>query len=184
HRARVRRRQEDHVAGRVRRAVRAGEVPLRAVTADRPRWAAVVVEYESGPLLGECVDALTADDSAGPVEVVVVDNGSTGGSVAAMLARHPDVAGITPHATLGYTRAYRQTDADPARPRDVDWVSGAALWFRREVLDRIGGWDERYFMFLEDVDVCRAIKDAGGGIRYEPGATVTHVVGASRRRAP
>jgi len=69
-------------------------------------------------------------------------------------------------------------------PRDVDWVSGAALWFRRSALDRVGGWDERYFMFLEDVDVCREITASGDRVRYEPGAVVTHVVGASRSRAP
>ena len=72
----------------------------------------------------------------------------------------------------------------PNVARDVDWVSGAALWFRRDALDRVGGWDERYFMFLEDVDVCRAIVAAGGRVRYVPGATVMHVVGASRSHAP
>ena len=78
------------------------------------------------------------------------------------------------HALLGrirpqnrFTRAYRQLDADPDEPRDVDWVSGAALWFRRSALDRIGGWDERFFMFLEDVDVCRSLAGAGG--RRGPG---------------
>ena len=83
-----------------------------------------------------------------------------------------------------YTRAYRQTDADTGAPRDVDWVSGAALWFRRSALDRVGGWDERYFMFLEDVDVCREITTGGNRVRYEPAARVTHMVGASRASAP
>ena len=79
---------------------------------------------------------------------------------------------------------YRQTDADTDVSRDVDWVSGAALWFRRAALDRVGGWDERYFMFLEDVDVCREItaRRRPGAVRAR--AAVTHVVGASRRRAP
>src|SRR4051812_15699266 len=44
--------------------------------------------------------------------------------------------------------------------------------------------DERYFMFLEDVDVCREITTSGDRVRYEPAAVVTHVVGASRSRAP
>ena len=69
-------------------------------------------------------------------------------------------------------------------PRDVDWVSGAALWFRRAALDRVGGWDERYFMFLEDVDVCREITAAGGRVRYEPGGGRDPRCGASRSRAP
>jgi N-acetylglucosaminyl-diphospho-decaprenol L-rhamnosyltransferase len=95
---------------------------------------------------------------------------------------HAVLGRIAPHNR--FTRAYRQTDADTGAPRDVDWVSGAALWFRRDALDRVGGWDERYFMFLEDVDVCREITTAGDRVRYEPAAVVTHVVGASRSRAP
>ncbi len=49
--------------------------------------------------------------------------------------------------TNRFTRRYRQLDADPARPRDVDWLSGAAVWLRRTALDAVGGWDERYFMY-------------------------------------
>src|SRR4249920_1377856 len=73
--------------------------------AEEARWAAVVVNYESGPLLADCVDALVADDSAGPVDIVVVDNGSTDGSVTTLHARHPTVAVMDPHANLGYGRA-------------------------------------------------------------------------------
>ena len=59
---------------------------------DRARWAAVVVNYESGPLLLECVDSLLADTSAGEPELVVVDNGSDDGSIAQLRAEHPEVA--------------------------------------------------------------------------------------------
>src|SRR5262245_15353195 len=69
------------------------------------RWAAVVVNYEAGPLLRECVDALRTDDSAGPVELVVVDNGSSDGSVRALAAAHPDVQVVTAPGNVGYARA-------------------------------------------------------------------------------
>ena len=49
----------------------------------------------------------------------------------------------------------------PPRPRDVDWVSGAAIWLRRSALDAIGGWDDGYFMYMEDVDLCWRLGRAG-----------------------
>src|SRR5262249_19021831 len=67
--------------------------------------AAVVVNYESGPLLLDCVRSLLADTSAGVPEVVVVDNGSADGSVAALRGALPDVAGVTPPGNVGYAAA-------------------------------------------------------------------------------
>jgi N-acetylglucosaminyl-diphospho-decaprenol L-rhamnosyltransferase len=83
-----------------------------------------------------------------------------------------------------WTRAYRQTDLDPAVARPVDWVSGAAVWLRRRALDDVGGWDERYFMYVEDVDLCWRLRRAGHRVWYEPATTVVHVGGASTRRHP
>jgi GT2 family glycosyltransferase len=51
---------------------------------------------------------------------------------------------------------------------------------RREVLDRVGGLDDGYFLFVEDVDWCRRIRDAGLEVVYVPEAEVTHRIGASR----
>ena len=58
----------------------------------------------------------------------------------------------------------------PAQPRAVDWVSGAAIWLRRAALDEVGGWDERYFMYLEDIDLCWRLRHAGLGGRLRAGA--------------
>ena len=113
------------------------------------------------------------------------------GSVYPSARTAPGVGVALGHAVFGglaprnrFTRAYRQLDADPETARDVDWVSGAALWLRRDSLDAVGGWDERYFLFLEDVDVCREIRHTGQRIRYEPAARVMHVVGTSRAERP
>lgn len=86
--------------------------------------------------------------------------------------------------TNPFTRRYRQLDADPRRPRDVDWVSGAAIWLRRDAVAAVGGWDERYFMYVEDVDLCWRLRSAGWRIGYEPGGTVTHVQGAATAKHP
>jgi N-acetylglucosaminyl-diphospho-decaprenol L-rhamnosyltransferase len=65
----------------------------------------------------------------------------------------------------------------------VEWVSGASLMARRQLLADLGGLDETYFHYGEDKDLCRRIWDAGYEIWYEPEATVTHVGGASASRS-
>lgn len=99
-----------------------------------------------------------------------------------------DAAG---HGLLGlvrpdnaFTRRYRQLDLDPGRARDVDWVSGAAVWLRRQALDEVGGWDAGYFMYVEDVDLCWRLRRSGWRVVYEPGGAVVHVQGVSTRHHP
>ncbi|MEW6319597.1 MAG: glycosyltransferase family 2 protein [Acidobacteriota bacterium] len=65
----------------------------------------------------------------------------------------------------------------------VDWVSGAAMLARREALAAVGGFDEGYFLYWEDADLCRRLRDAGWLTRYVPAATVVHHVGQSSRHA-
>lgn len=68
------------------------------------------------------------------------------------------------------------------REGPCEWASGACLLVRRDVLEEIGGFDERFFMYCEDVDLCRRIWDAGHVVRYTPAVTCTHVGGASEPR--
>ena len=70
-----------------------------------------------------------------------------------------------------------------ARRGSPDWASGAALMARRSVLEELGGWDEGFFMYGEDMDLCKRVQDAGYELRFEPAATVTHAGGASAPRA-
>jgi N-acetylglucosaminyl-diphospho-decaprenol L-rhamnosyltransferase len=65
------------------------------------------------------------------------------------------------------------------RPRSVDWVLGAALAVRREAFHVVGGFDEAYFLYQEEVDLCHRLRAAGWEIHYAPVATVVHLGGAS-----
>jgi hypothetical protein len=67
--------------------------------------------------------------------------------------------------------------------RVVEWISGACLLVRRDALERIGGWDEGFFLYSEDKDICRRLWDAGYEIRYEATATVVHAGGQSAPRS-
>jgi GT2 family glycosyltransferase len=65
------------------------------------------------------------------------------------------------------------------RERAVDFVTGACMLVRREVVEQVGGFDERFFMYSEETDWQRRMRDAGWEIRFTPNAVVTHLGGAS-----
>jgi GT2 family glycosyltransferase len=69
--------------------------------------------------------------------------------------------------------------ADYERPGEPDWISGACMLVRRTALERIGGFDERFFLYREDIDLCKRLRALGHTIRYEPAALVEHEGGAS-----
>ncbi len=77
------------------------------------------------------------------------------------------------------TRIYRSPRPDGT----VDWVSGACFMIRRDVFEEIGGFDERYFMFAEDMALCWQVGEHGYRVAGVPGAVVTHIEGLSRQRA-
>lgn len=68
--------------------------------------------------------------------------------------------------------------------REVDWVSGACLLARRDAVAAAGGFDERFFLYEEDVDLCAALRAPGGRILFTPASQITHVRGRSMQSAP
>jgi GT2 family glycosyltransferase len=64
-----------------------------------------------------------------------------------------------------------------------EWVSGACMLVRRDVLEELGGWDSGFFLYCEDIDLCRRVQDLGRQVWYEATATVGHVGGGSASRA-
>lgn len=65
----------------------------------------------------------------------------------------------------------------------VDWLSGACMLARREAFERVQGFDERYFLYWEDADLCRRLRVVGYHVRYLPAATAIHRVAHSSKRA-
>jgi GT2 family glycosyltransferase len=62
------------------------------------------------------------------------------------------------------------------RDTAADWVMGACMLLRREMLAQIGGFDERFFLCSEEVDLCRRARDAGWSVEYTPAVTVVHAL--------
>jgi GT2 family glycosyltransferase len=82
-----------------------------------------------------------------------------------------------PFITALVDRMTRQT-------RLVDWVSGACLLIRRTDLDAVGGFDPRFFMYAEDVDLCAAVRGRGRSVLFSADAQVVHLRGQSAASAP
>ncbi len=113
------------------------------------------------------------------------------GSLYPSVRRFPDLVVAAGHAFLGYvapsnpfSRAYKLLDWDHSRAGDVDWISGSCLMARRAAFDAVGGFDESYFMYAEDVDLCWRLRRAGWRIGYEPAGRVVHAGAVSTNQAP
>ena len=114
------------------------------------------------------------------------------GTLYPSVRRFPNLLNAFGHAFLGlvaprnrFTRSYRMLDWDHDRPAtDVDWVGGACLLVRRSAFDAVAGFDEAYFMYVEDVDLCWRLGRAGWRIGYEPAGRVVHALGGSSRTMP
>jgi N-acetylglucosaminyl-diphospho-decaprenol L-rhamnosyltransferase len=94
------------------------------------------------------------------------------------------------HAVVGpfwrnnpWTAAYRQDREEPSE-RPVGWLSGSCLLLRRAAFDQVGGFDERYFMYMEDVDLGDRLGRAGWRNVYVPSAEILHDKGHSTGRDP
>jgi len=93
--------------------------------------------------------------------------------LARLAPRHPGLAGI------------ELPPRDTALPlQDVDAVSGALMLLPRRVFERLGGFDEGYFLHCEDLDLCRRVRDAGLRVACANDVRVVHGKGSSSRRRP
>jgi hypothetical protein len=221
----------------------------------RPLVSVIIVNWNTRDLLRACLASLPHGSSAMRLEAIVVDNGSTDGSVEMVRAEHAQVVLLRNAANLGFTRATNQalrrasgdlifllnsdTEVRPgcierllevaasderigaAGPRllnpdgshqvsagpfprlvhrllpsrferryerrlqarlevpgdctaTVDWLSGAALFFRRDVLEAVGPLDERYLMWYDDLDWAQRVRRAGYARVFVGDAEVVH----------
>jgi GT2 family glycosyltransferase/glycosyltransferase involved in cell wall biosynthesis len=100
-----------------------------------------------------------------------------------LFGRNSPITKIFPKNSI--TRSNILTNqCDGKTPMEVDWVSGACMVVRREAMQAVGGFDERFFLYWEDTDLCKRIRDAGWKVVYFPEAKVIHSVGKSSNTRP
>ncbi len=112
------------------------------------------------------------------------------GSIYPSARKVPTLTEALGHSFLGpfrpnnrYTRSYTMADWDRRTERRVEWVSGSCQLLNRAALDQVGLFDERYFLYVEDVDMCRRLRDAGWEVWFSPELEVMHVGGVSTGRS-
>lgn len=83
-----------------------------------------------------------------------------------------------------FSQRYLRLNLNTSGVQPVDWLAGACLLHRREVSDQLGGLDERFFMYCEDVDFCFRARKQGWEILFHPAARVLHRTAASSSQFP
>ena len=233
----------------------------------QPLISVILVNYNSGQALLDCLGDLAREAERAPLEILVVDNASSDGSLGAARQAHPEHVYLENRINLGFARACNQalelaggdffmllnpdtrvedgavfalgnylaehprvgalgpkildpggevqlsarsaqgpatllfhryslltrlfpdnalsrryllSDWNHDSHREVDWLSGAALMVRREAVKAAGPMDGGFFLFHEDVDWCKRIKESGFQVVYWPGAAIIHEIGISK----
>ena len=84
----------------------------------------------------------------------------------------------------GHVRRSMDRVRDVGRPEPFDWVTGAFMLLRRSAFEEVGGFDERYRLYYEDVDLCHRLRLAGHETWYHPGVTAEHDHARASARSP
>jgi N-acetylglucosaminyl-diphospho-decaprenol L-rhamnosyltransferase len=113
------------------------------------------------------------------------------GEVYPSVRSFPSFADAAGHALLAlfnpdnpFTRRYNPGPPEGDVVTEAGWISGSCFLARRVALEELGGFDEAYFMYAEDMDLCWRAHHAGWGVGFAGTASITHVQGASTARRP
>jgi N-acetylglucosaminyl-diphospho-decaprenol L-rhamnosyltransferase len=143
-------------------------------------YAAVNPDIRAQNLNLECMLQLFQGNSVGAVGPAVR---SSRGLYEDSARRFPTTFSLLRKACLGVRELDYQLPLDAGEPFDVDWLAGMFVVFRREAFAAVRGFDERFFMYYEDVDICRRLRMRGWSIMLQPAAVVIHdAQRASHRR--
>jgi GT2 family glycosyltransferase len=140
-----------------------------------------------GDALAKMVSYLEQNSKVGVVGPQLLNDD---GSVQSSRRRFPNLrtaffesTWLQPYAPQGVLDDYFVRDVGDDETAVVEWVMGACLMTRQEIVAQVGGLDEKYFMYSEELDYCRRIHEAGWQVVYYPQAQVTHLSGKSSEQA-
>lgn len=99
------------------------------------------------------------------------------------VSKFPTLSGAVKEYVFGQKNAYSQYIPSGNDPVDVDVVYGAVVLIKKEIFEKVGKWNERYFLYYEDIDLCYRVHKAGLKIAYLPTIEFSHLLGASAKKA-
>jgi len=131
--------------------------------------------FQGGSIL-HCVDRLLKEEKTGALSPLLM---TPKGRPEFSFNRFPGLlseARLRSERILGDRFAFVQRAINRRfkEPRWVDWVTGGALFTRRETFFQVGGFDEEFFLYFEDSDLCKRMHDAGYRVGFDPGFTLIH----------
>ncbi len=143
----------------------------------------------TGEAIDVLVDRMETDERAAVVGPQLVD---TSGTPQVSARAFPTIRRSSVQAFAGVlapggrsARCYAAENRERARGGgEVDWVTGACFLVRRAAFEEIGGFDSSYFMYVEEVDLCWRLEQAGWRVLHEPRASVVHIGGVSASKRP
>jgi N-acetylglucosaminyl-diphospho-decaprenol L-rhamnosyltransferase len=113
------------------------------------------------------------------------------GTVYPSVRRFPSFLDAAGHALLAlfnpenrFTKRYNPGTPEGEDVVEAGWISGSCFMARRSALEELGGFDEAYFMYAEDMDLCWRAHHSGWGVGFAGAASVTHIQGVSTARRP
>ncbi len=132
-----------------------------------------------------CLDMMEREPRVGAMSCKLLNADGTVQNVARRFPSPLRITAVTLGLDTRFPKRFAWADVDDplwdraATARDVDWLGGAFLFIRGEVLARVGPLDESFFFYGEDIEFCHRVWRAGFSCRYDPGASTTHLGGGS-----
>ncbi|MDQ1284474.1 MAG: hypothetical protein QG620_822 [Patescibacteria group bacterium] len=128
----------------------------------------------NGENIGDVLEEFLRDENVGVIGGGIIDD--AGGKQAWSAGRELSFYDLFRN-NFGISRS--RPIWNSSRKINCDWVAGTALFIRRDLFERLGGFDENFFMYFEDMDLCRRARQVGNRVRYFPGFKVFHSGGKS-----
>lgn len=102
------------------------------------------------------------------------------GKVQQSVKKLPTIWGAFKEYILGVKNAYSQYIPAGDQPTEVEMVYGAAMLIKRDLFEKLGGFNEQFFLYYEDADLCKRVREVGKRIYYYPKVSLIHLVGATK----